>query len=356
LKPGLAYSSNLRAPVNLTWEITGLCNLSCTHCLSADVRKDLHEELNFGQCVRLIDELDRLKVFQINFGGGEPFLRKDFLDILDYAHSKGITTCVSTNGTVLDERLVKKLKSMDLLYIQVSLDGASPETNDQIRGEGTHSLILDGIELLSKYEIPHFSINTVVTRINFREIDQLNELAKHYGAKTRLSRFRPTGNGKKEWEAYHLDKTQLLELSVFLSGHRNVLTGDSFFSITSVERRDLGLNMCGAAKMTCSVSPDGTVYPCAFLQDNIFIAGNVTKESFETIWCESDALNMMRAVRIESCAQCGRFNLCHGGCPAVAYFLTRSLNHPDPECMTMLQEHFSIQEHNNGVLEHARTI
>jgi mycofactocin radical SAM maturase len=352
----LAYRSKLRAPVNLTWEITGLCNLSCTHCLSSDVRNSLSEELDFDECVQLIDELDRLKVFQINFGGGEPFLREDFLDILDYAHSKKITTCVSTNGTLLDDRLVKALKAMDLLYIQVSLDGACPETNDQIRGKGTFGHILNGIKLLAQYEIPHFSINTVVTRINFTEIGQLHELAKKYGAKTRLSRFRPSGRGREAWDDYHLDKTQLLEFSSFLSGHRDILTGDSFFSITSEDRRDLGLNMCGAAKMTCSVSPDGDVYPCAFLQDSFFLAGNVTEKSFESIWRESPALNMMRAIRIESCQSCDRFSLCHGGCPAVAYFITQSLEHSDPECMTSLHDRAYPQEFNRGALRHVGTI
>jgi mycofactocin radical SAM maturase len=352
----ITYKSKLRAPVNLTWEITGLCNLSCSHCLSADIRKELQGEMSFDQCTRLIDELDRLRVFQINFGGGEPFLRDDFLHILDYAHSKSITTCVSTNGTVLDERVVKKLKTMDLLYIQVSLDGASPETNDQIRGKGTFERILDGIRLLAKYEIPDFSINTVVTRLNFTEIVRLHELAQQFGAKTRLSRFRPSGRGREAWDAYHLSKTQLLEFSSFLSGHRDILTGDSFFSITSEDRRDLGLNMCGAAKMTCSVSPDGAVYPCAFLQDSIFLAGNVTETPFEFIWRESPALKMMRSIRVESCQSCFRFGLCHGGCPAVAYFMTKSLEHSDPECMISLQDHVCMQETNRGVLRNVGTI
>jgi [mycofactocin precursor peptide]-tyrosine decarboxylase / 3-amino-5-[(4-hydroxyphenyl)methyl]-4,4-dimethylpyrrolidin-2-one synthase len=135
-----------------------------------------------------------------------------------------------------------------------------------------------------------------------------------------------------------------------------VLTGDSFFSITSEDRRELGLNMCGAAKMTCSVSPDGTIYPCAFLQDNIFMAGNVTEESFESIWLESQAFNIMRAIRIESCECCSRFNLCHGGCPAVAYFLTKSLDYCDPECMISLQEQMYPKESNKGVFHHVGTV
>ncbi len=344
MKHELAYNELLSAPVNLTWEITRKCNLRCNHCLSSDLRDECETELNIDQCCKFIDELDRMNVFQINFGGGEPFLREDFFNILYYTHGKGITTCVSTNGTMLDNAMAKKLAKMDLLYIQVSLDGATAETNDKIRGAGTFKKITSGIELLAKYSFPNLSTNTVVTGINFREILEIYKLGKQYGTKTRLSRFRPSGSAKGVWKEYHLDKAQLAELSEFLSAHRDVLTGDSFFSITAEDRRELGLNMCGAAKMTCSVSPDGRVFPCAFLQDDFFLAGNIKQESFESIWNNAPSFNMLRKIRIESCETCSRFNQCHGGCPAVAYYLTRSLNHPDPECMQSFRERFSPEE------------
>lgn len=95
-----------------------------------------------------------MQVFQVNFGGGEPFLRDDFLDILSYAHSRGITTCVSTNGTVLSEPLVDELLRMGPVYLQVSLDGACAETNDVIRGKGTFARVLAAIELLSTRGYP----------------------------------------------------------------------------------------------------------------------------------------------------------------------------------------------------------
>jgi mycofactocin biosynthetic radical S-adenosylmethionine protein MftC len=328
----------LRAPVNATWEITAKCNLQCRHCLSADMGKTYAAELDFEQCCAFIDELDQMEVFQINFGGGEPFLRKDFPDILDYAHSKGITTCVSTNGTMLDENLVSRLRGMKLLRIQVSLDGATAATNDSIRGSGTYERILEGIALLSKHGFPNLSINTVVTRSNFCEIEQLCELASHYGVKTRLSRFRPSGDAKRVWQEFHLDNSQLAWLSEFLSAHREVLTGDSFFSITKEDRRELGLNICGAARMTCSVLPDGSVYPCAFLRDEQFRGGSITRESLNAIWLHSAAFNAIRAIRVEACESCTRFSLCHGGCPAVACFFSKSLNHPDPECIASFQK------------------
>jgi mycofactocin radical SAM maturase len=327
----------LSAPVNVTWEITAKCNLRCRHCLSADIGDTDAAELDFEQCRAFIDELDLLGVFQINFGGGEPFLRDDFPDILNYAHSKGITTCVSTNGTTIDENLVKKLNGMKLLRIQVSLDGATETTNDAIRGQGTYKRILEGIALLRKKNFPHMSVNMVVTRVNFSEIEPLCELASNYGVKTRLSRFRPAGHAKRVWREFHLDPLQLAGLSEFLSAHREVLTGDSFFPITKEDRRELGLNVCGAARMTCSVLPDGSVYPCAFLCDKPFRGGNITRESLKDIWLHSTAFNAIRSIRVDACESCTRFTHCHGGCPAVALFLTRSLNQADPECIASFQ-------------------
>jgi mycofactocin radical SAM maturase len=301
--------------------------------LSADWEETGAAELSFDQCCSFIDELDRMQVFQINFGGGEPFLREDFPDILDYAHSKGMLTCVSTNGTVHDERLAKRLAKMELLRIQVSLDGATASTNDAIRGAGTYARIIEGIALLTRQGFSDLSINTVVTRTNFCELEQLCELARRCGVKTRLSRFRPSGKGKQVWAEYRLENAQLAELSEFLSARREVLTGDSFFSITNEDRRGLGLNVCGAARMTCSVLPDGSVYPCAFLRDGEFRGGNVVCEPLADIWRQAPAFNRLRAVRVETCERCSRFSLCHGGCPAVAYFLFQSLNNADPECM-----------------------
>jgi len=327
------HEKRLSAPVNVTWEITHQCNLSCVHCLSAHQRAAGAPDLTLKQCRHFMDDLARIRVFQVNLGGGEPFLREDILDILDYAHQKGIVTCVSTNGTMVDEALAQRLSQMALLYIQVSLDGATRETNDRIRGKGSFDAAVSGIENLNKYHFPHLSINTVVTAKNFREIKEMYLLGKFYRAKTRLSRFRPSGSAKEVWQEYHLTKEQTRELADILSKHKDVLTGDSFFSITAADRKHLGLNMCGAAKMTCSVAPDGSVYPCAFLQEPEFFSGHILEQSLQEIWLEATVFNRIRNLRGESCQNCARFDFCHGGCPAVAFFLKKALDYPDPACI-----------------------
>jgi mycofactocin biosynthetic radical S-adenosylmethionine protein MftC len=173
----------------------------------------------------------------------------------------------------------------------------------------------------------------VVTAVNFRDILEIHRLGRRYEVKTRLSRFRPSGNARKVWRDYRLDKEQLAELSAFLSDHKDVLTGDSFFSITAEDRRGSGLNMCGPAKMTCSVAPDGNVYPRAFLQEPLFASGNITRETLESIWRNATSF---RALRTQEWNR-AKAAAASTSATAVARFLTRSLNHADPECIAAFQ-------------------
>jgi mycofactocin radical SAM maturase len=320
----------LSAPVNVTWEVTYACNLRCIHCLSAS-GAPRPGELATQQALALIDALAAARVFQLNIGGGEPFVRPDFLDLMDYAHEKGLVTCISTNGTLITEEIAARLDH-PLVYIQVSLDGGSPESNDAIRGEGTYHKVLHALELLRGRNI-EVSINTVLTRGSFRELDRLAKLAASYGAKFRCSRLRPSGRGKRSWAALNVSREQMLAFSEWLSSNLNVSTGDSFFSVSSEERRALGLNMCGACKLTCCVSPCGEVYPCAFLQEEEFRAGKLPEEDFADLWNTSPVFGSFRQLEIKSCENCFRFDMCHGGCPAIAYHTQRKLGVPDPGCL-----------------------
>src|ERR1700693_26520 len=85
------FKGGLAAPICLTWELTYACNLQCVHCLSASGRRD-PRELSTAECMPVVDELERMQVFYANIGGGEPTLRPDFWDLLDYsvAHHVGI--------------------------------------------------------------------------------------------------------------------------------------------------------------------------------------------------------------------------------------------------------------------------
>ena len=321
----------LRSPVNLTWEVTLACNLRCRHCLSSSA-EPAEGELSTAEALALVEELHQQGVFQINFGGGEPFMRPDFMQIVDACHERGIMTCISTNGTLITPELVERLSRTNMMAIQVSLDGAKKSTCEAIRGKGTYDDALRALELLARSPIPT-SINTVLTRDNADEIQELQALAKQLGVTLRISRFRPSGRGADNWEELRPNPAQLLAFSAWLAENENIRTGDSFFSLTSQERQGLGLNLCGACKLTCCVSPTGKVYPCAFLQSDRFEAGDLRQNSFKQIWDDSEIFASFRGLRIHSCEDCQRFDQCHGGCPAVAYHLKDDIEGGDPECL-----------------------
>ena len=325
----------LRAPVNVTWEITLRCDLRCIHCLS-NAGLAARDEMSTMESRGLIDQLAACKVFQVNIGGGEPFLREDFVDLLNYAHQKGLVTCVSTNGIVVDDRLAKTLSRQGLLYLQVSLDGATADVNDRIRGEGTYRAIVAAMECLARWGVK-FSVNTVLTRLNFPQLEALRALAKEYGAELRVSRFRPSGRGKFSKDHIGPDHEQLEVFAEWLEAHDMVRTGDSFFCLTSEKRRNKGLDMCGAAKMTCCISPNGDLYPCAFLQAEPFRAGNVRRESLSVLWHRSPVLQQFRDLDVTSCQTCDRYDDCRGGCPAMAYHTYDDIRKPDPECLVNLR-------------------
>lgn len=325
----------LRAPVNVTWEITQRCNLQCVHCLSDSGAGSGHE-LSTNECRGLIDQLTALKVFQVNIGGGEPFLREDLIELLTYSHEKGLVTCVSTNGVLITDEMARVLSRLRMLYLQVSLDGASAAINDQIRGRGTYGKILSAMDCLARHGVS-FSINTVLTRLNFPQLDTLREMARQYGSELRVSRFRPAGRGRNSRESLGPRKDQLESFAEWLNEHDLVRTGDSFFCLTSESRRRKGLDMCGAAKMTCCISPVGDVYPCAFLQEMPFLAGNIRDVGLGELWDNARVFGLLRDLDVASCLSCPRFEICRGGCPAMAYHTYHEINMPDPECLPNLR-------------------
>jgi len=336
----------LRSPVNLTWEVTLACNLRCRHCLSSSATP-APDELSTAEALELVEQLHQEGVFQVNFGGGEPFMRPDFLQIIDACHERGIMTCISTNGSLITAELVERLSRTRLVAIQVSLDGAEQATCEAIRGQGTYESAIRALKLLAASPIPT-SINTVLTRDNAGEIQALKDLSQQLGVTLRISRFRPSGRGADNWEDLRPTAEQLLAFSAWLEASDNVRTGDSFFSLTTQERQGLGLNLCGASKLTCCVGPTGKVYPCAFMQNDRFEAGDLRRQSFKQIWDEAPIFASFRDLRIHSCEDCRRFDQCHGGCPAVAYHLKEDLSGGDPECLERCVTSISDERRNSS--------
>ena len=325
----------LDAPICLTWELTYACNLQCVHCLSSSGQRD-ERELSTEEAKKILDDLRDLQVFYINIGGGEPMVRRDFFELLEYSVANGIGVKFSTNGAFIDEEKARRLAAMDYLDIQISLDGVDAATNDAVRGEGSYDMAIRAMENLKAANFGQFKISVVVTRHNVSQLDQFKALADHYGAQLRITRLRPAGRGADTWHELHPTNAQQREIYNWLLKHgENVLTGDSFFHLNALGESLPGLNMCGAGRVVCLIDPIGDVYACPFVIHDEFKAGNVRDEGgFAQVWKQSDLfLSLREPQSAGACASCGAFDACQGGCMAAKFFTGLPLDGPDPECV-----------------------
>jgi mycofactocin radical SAM maturase len=335
-RPSLAdeLAGGLEAPICLTWELTYGCNLACRHCLSSSGRRD-PAELSTAQAKAFLDELAAMKVFYVNIGGGEPTLRTDFLELVEHAVSARIGVKFSTNGTTMSRQKAVRYAAMDYLDIQISLDGATPATNDPVRGEGSYESARRAMELLANAGFVGFKVSVVVTRLNAGELESLLELAQSYDATLRVTRFRPSGRGADSWFELRPTPEQLAEVYGFLSSHDEVLTGDSFFHLSPLGAPLAGLNLCGAGRVVCLVDPLGDVYACPFVMHPDFRAGSILDQGgFERVWRRSGLFEGLRRPSSGgACNACEAFSGCRGGCMAAKYYTGLDLDGPDPECV-----------------------
>jgi mycofactocin radical SAM maturase len=324
----------LDAPICLTWEITYGCNLACIHCLSSSGRRD-PQELSTAEARAVIDELHDLQVFYVNIGGGEPTIRPDFYDLLDYSVAQGVGVKFSTNGSTITPARAQRLSGTDYVDVQISIDGADAATNDAVRGDGSYRAARRAMDYLAAAGFGPFKISVVVTRQNAGQLDAFERLAAGYGAQLRLTRLRPSGRGAESWHRLHPTQEQQVTLYRWLVERPGVLTGDSFFHLSALGESLPGLNLCGAGRVVCLIDPIGDVYACPFVLHPEFRAGSVRDAGgFTRVWRHSELFaELRRPTSAGACASCGSYDSCQGGCMAAKFFTGLPLDGPDPECV-----------------------
>ncbi|MGK2879477.1 MAG: mycofactocin radical SAM maturase [Mycobacterium sp.] len=335
------FELGLDAPICLTWELTYACNLACVHCLSSSGKRD-PRELSTQQCKDIIDELERMQVFYVNIGGGEPTVRSDFWELVDYATEHHVGVKFSTNGVRINEEVAAKLAASDYVDVQISLDGATAEVNDAVRGPGSFDMALRALQNLSDAGFTDAKISVVVTRQNVDQLDEFKNLADRFGATLRITRLRPSGRGADVWDELHPTAQQQVQLYDWLVARgENVLTGDSFFHLSGLGAPGAlaGLNLCGAGRVVCLIDPVGDVYACPFAIHDRFLAGNILKDTgfgsgFQNVWRHAPLFRELREPQSAgACSSCNHFDACRGGCMAAKFFTGLPLDGPDPECV-----------------------
>jgi len=353
--PGASWLGDgftLSAPETVHLAITARCNLSCPGCYVPRPDTGTGPELAVTELRGLIDQWAQMRVFQLAVGGGEPLLREDLFDVLAYARERGIVPNLTTNGTLLDPDVIRRLEWAGVARVNLSWNG--PDDGRREQGQAvTRALrmLLDstlqvGVNLLITpallSRLPH-----VLARLHSLGVRRVTVLRPKPPAvpSEASTTVRLSAHGEAWYEANRLRRADLLHLRDILNGWQGVFeieVGSALVGLMGDAEPALlrwrGVYGCAAGRRLCTVWPDGRVTPCSFLAD--LDGGNVRQVSFVELWERGRNWEALRDPTIGpqgGCTGCKIASQC-GGARCVARHEHDDLVAGDSECPHHLEE------------------
>jgi radical SAM protein with 4Fe4S-binding SPASM domain len=264
-------------PISVSIEPTTACNLSCPECPSGlksftrstgTIRNDAFRQK--------IDKLFKETLYLNFYFQGEPFLHKNFLDMVAYASSKGMYTVTSTNAHFFDDDTAKKTIQSGLDRLIVSIDGTTQDIYEQYRIGGDLSKVLKGVSSLVSWKkklrsnTPMIVFQYLVVKPNEHQIDSAKELAKELGVDDIWFKTAQVYD-------HHHDPNGLIPTIDKYSRYKKLNSGESILK---------GKMKSHCWKMWHSnvITWDGNVVPCCFDKDASHVLGNLVDSSMREIW------------------------------------------------------------------------
>lgn len=329
----------------LQWHVTERCNFRCAHCYQEEydgVELSFDEQMGvIGQFKDLLSRLGETKGVpvwgHVTVTGGEPFIRRDFTDLLDAlaADTDGITFAILTNGSFIDAPMAARLKKLGTRFVQVSIDG-DREMNDKLRVDGAYDAAVTALRHLVGEGVGTL-ISFTASRRNYRDFPAVARLGRELRV-TRVwaDRLIPAGQGTAMQEEM-LTPEETREFFGLMQQAR--AEGLRSFSQTEIH---LGRALqflvgggrpyhCGAGDRLLTLLPNGDVLPCRRMPIPV---GNVTEKSLSEIYFDTPLLQELRDEDhpIAGCEGCAHAVACGGGLRCLSYAVTGSPFHADPGC------------------------
>jgi len=304
-------------PVLSEIAVTYRCNLNCEFCYVGD---KAYEELKTSDTRKILFKIYHdTQVPSVSFTGGEPLLRGDIYELVEYASKVGLWTNMITNGTLLDRTRVDMLKKAGLSSAQVSIEGPDPEIHDRITGvRGSFDATIRGIELLKDAHIPVHT-NTTVSQNNLNYLEEICLLVKKIGLKRfSMNLLIPCGSAlskRQLWVSYSVIGEYILKLK-----HRAEAECIKFLWYSPVPMctfnpiaYGFGNKSCAAITGLLSIDPMGNIIPCSSWRMPV---ASLLRNNFKDIW-QSSILSYFRNGKYapDLCHECLHFTVCKGACP-----------------------------------------
>ncbi len=326
----------LNAPICLTWEWTYACDLACVHCLSSSGRRD-PDELSTDEMKAIVDQLAEMQVFYVNIGGGEPMLRPDFFEIVEYCVGQGRGREVLHQRRA-HQRRERQAPGRDGLRRHPDLPRRRRRRHQRRHPRRGHPRPgATGPWTTSATPTSASSSSSVVmTRQNVDQVDAYEALADEYGAELRLTRFRPSGRGIDTWHELHPTSEQQVRPLPLAArapprAHRRLVLpplrpGRAPPRPQPLRRRSGGVpHRPRRRRLRLPVRAPRRV------QGRL---GARRRAASPQVWNSSDLFTSLREPSSPgACASCGSYDACGGGCMAAKFFTGLPLDAPDPECV-----------------------
>ncbi|RLG28198.1 12,18-didecarboxysiroheme deacetylase [Methanosarcinales archaeon] len=356
----LQFSAD-KKPV-VVWNMTQRCNLRCVHCYSRSENIEYGDELTTDEGIDLIDDLAQFGVPVILFSGGEPLMRRDFPELANHAKEMGMRVVLSTNGTLITEKMARVLREIDLSYVGVSLDGMR-ETNDRFRGvNGAFDAALGGIQNC-KMEKIKVGLRFTINKKNVSDVPAIFDLLKmeniprvcfyhlvYAGRGSKLVKEDLSHEESRKTLDLIMKRTRALHESGFPIESLTVDNHcDGIYIYLSLLKEDperaeevyelLQMNRGNSSGIGIAcVSWDGSVHADQFWRHYSF--GNVRERKFSEIWTDtSDPVmaglkNRKPLIKThgDRCAKCKWFDICNGNLRVRAEAVHNDIWADDPAC------------------------
>lgn len=241
-------------------------------------------ELSIEEALRLVDEMGKLRVFEAVITGGEPMLRVDWSKIAEGLYENRIHVSMVTNGWFMNRKYARMIRELEFKWVQVSIDGARPETHDKIRGvKGSWTRARRAVQYLADENVDVY-VAFVPTKLNFSEVDELINLAVKWGAKKLLTQPLIL-TGKAALNMGHLKPSYNDYMKFFKKLNYMAQRYGKRFKINGGHQLNY-LEIFFTAKMAspnlyCVVTPEGYCRLHCILP---FTYGNLRKQSLKEIW------------------------------------------------------------------------
>lgn len=267
-------------------DVTNICNCKCPFCFQGNVHQDSEKILSLEEIVELLDNLKNLGCYYVSFSGGEPFCRKDFVQILKEAKKRGFYVNFVSHLQLASDEDIAEINKLGIERVLVSFHSHIPQIYSKIFNvDGRYYWrALKNIKNLLSGGTP-VGITTTVFNENATDLYAIRAMFMEFGIPKERVRFNPLLEGK-----IHVDKLRgKQELCDYLSHNK-----DLKINILSKARTREASFTCSAGIRACLIHPNGDVAPCGFINK---VAGNIRKDSLETIWKNSEVFHEIRNIK-----------------------------------------------------------